>query len=326
MDAKTPHVTPRFDSDELDFIRLLHIFWTSKPIIFGCTTLFVLLGLIYLHLASYTYTAAMKVTAVARGDGGSPRISGLGNLGGLASLAGIRGSVGQSASPFDLYIEGLHSRATAAELAKNPRITRAVFAKEWDEASGRWRKPKDAMAPLKGTVKYVLGMPDYPWQPPNSARLQGYISTVVKIDRDPKEPIVTVSVEHADPGFAVLLLQQLDASTDRMLRRKMLARSTAYIRYLDEKLRVVTLAEHRQAIAETLSEQEKSLMMASSSVPIAAEIVEEPTASYRPTQPKPVLVLALCLLLGGITGSLIALFVAYCRSKGRGLLLPLEEQ
>lgn len=326
MDAKTPHVAPRFDSDELDFVRLLRIFWNWKAIILGCTVLFLLLGLLYLHLASYTYTASMKVTAVARGDGASSRIGGLGSLGGLASLAGIRGSVSQSASPFDLYIEGLHSRAAAEELARNDKIMRTVFAKEWDAASGRWREPEDALAPLKATVKTLLGIPRYAWRPPNSARLQGYISTTVKIDRDPKEPIVTVSVEQGDPAFAVLLLKQLDAATDQMLRKKMLGRSMAYTQYLAEKLRVVTLAEHRQALAEALSEQERSLMMASSSTPIAAEIVEEPVASYRPTQPKPVLVLAFCLLLGGIIGSLIALLTAYYRGEARGSLQALEGQ
>ena len=85
-------------------------------------------------------------------------------------------------------------------------------------------------------------------------------------------------------------------------------------RDLSAQLGKVTIAEHREALAQTLSEQEKQRMAASSSAPYAAEPFGNATASPRPTSPRPILVLAASLMAGLLLGTLAALGVARLRA------------
>ena len=292
---------------DADFITDL---WLRRRLIAAMTIVALLGGIIYLHLATYRYTAEMQVIASQTpGNTNGLRSS---TLGGLASLVGVSVE-GDTTSPFRLYLEELTSRDTAAELVRRRDIARIIFSDQWDAAHDRWRERE--RSPLREGVKALFGFPALDHHPPGAAEMQDYLRRTIKVDDDAKRVVTTVRYDDADPNFAVRLLQTLNVIVDQHLRAVALARASEYARFLDAKLQTITIAEHRVAITEALSEQEKQIMLASSSAPYAADPIEAPVASLAPTSPRAVVVLVASVALGLVTGMLTALFLAYLAAR-----------
>ena len=292
------------DESSIDLVELLSTFWKQRLLIF----IFILAGVVvadlYLRSVTYSYTAYLKVIPAQ-----PSRMTGV-KTQGLASLASIAG-VGAVQDPgtlaFQLYTEGLHSRSVAEAIAQRPDVMRTLFISEWDARSRRFvQPPKGSLGRLSASVKSILGIPVTRWTPPNAARLQEYIETHVKAQKSEESPVVTITLEHKDPAFAVSFLKILHQVLDDNLRAKALGRSNQYIAYLSNQLRTVTLAEHRSAIADALSEQEKTKMMASSSLAFAADLFGPVTSSIRPTSPRPIMVLFFGVVAGAVLGTIVA--------------------
>jgi len=292
--------------DEIDLRELFRTLWTGRWTIALVTAAFVALAVIYLHVATYRYTAELVLTPTQ-----SSNTSRLGGLGGLASLAGVSLPQDQKEMSFSLYQQGVHSRGLADALARHKPLMRVVFANEWNVDAGRWQQPRGAMSSMVGALKNILGVPVYEWRTPDGARLQTYLKREVGVAEDMKKPFVTLTFDHKDPEFAVYFLNTLNVELDNILRQKALERATSNIAYLSEQLSRVTITEHRAAIAESLSEQEKQKMAASSSAPFAADPFGTASASLRPTSPRPPLVLIMSLIGGVMLGSLVVLTLGY---------------
>jgi uncharacterized protein involved in exopolysaccharide biosynthesis len=269
-------------------------------------------GLLTLHLVTYTYAAVLKITPVQSTAQTSPSLR---QLTGLASLAGLSVPSGQEGTLFFLYVESVTSRAVADELAKNPNIMKVVFKDEWNGEADHFEKKVGRYDPWIDKAKELIGIPSYPWAPPDGARLQVYLQDNLDILEDTKKPLVTISYDHQDPAFAVSLLTALNHTIDDLLRKKTLTRVNENIAYLSQQLSTTTLNEQRQAIIEALNEQVKLRMAANSNAPVAAEIVSGPTSSYRPTKPRPELILAGAVFGGLFLGIIAALAWGWLRSS-----------
>lgn len=292
----------RIADDEIDLGELLRTIWAGRLTILLVAGAFLMLAILYLHVATYRYTAQLILTP-AQASGTSR----LGGLGGLASLAGINLPQDQGDLSFSLYQEGVYSRGVADALARHPDLMLVVFGNEWNAGTGQWEKPESFVSSAIATVKHVLGAPVYAWRQPDGARLQEYVKREVSVAEDMKKPFITVTFTHPDPDFAISFLNKLNAELDNILRQKALERSTGNIAYLSEQLERVTIAEHRAAIAESLSEQEKQRMAASSSAPYAADPFGNASASLRATSPRPSLILVASVVGGVMIGCLIVL-------------------
>lgn len=295
---------PQIGADEIDLRELFRTLWAGRWTIMAVAGMFLVLASLYLRVATYRHTAELFLTPAQ--SNGASRLSG---LGGLASIAGINLPQGQGEMSFSLYQKGVYSRSLAEALARHPAIMHRVFADEWNAETGQWEQPQGFVPSTISMAKTVLGAPVYPWRAPEAGRMQLFLSKSVTVTEDSKNPFATLSFRHKDPAFAVYFLDVLNTELDSILREKALERSTSNIAYLSDQLGKVTIAEHRAAIAESLSEQEKERMAASSSAPYAAEPFGSASASLRPTSPKPVLVLAASLVGGVMLGSLLVLLL-----------------
>lgn len=291
---------------DLTFVEVAARLWRGKLWILVVGALGLLAAVLYLNRQTFLYTATMKVTAAASSqNSGSSR---LGGLSGLASIAGVSMPSAGGASPFDLYLETLTSEDVAHSLARDPSIMRVVFASDWDPVTQRWREPSVGVkSRLVRAIKHALGLPVKSWNKPGYRELAGFLAGQTSIERDVKSPIVTVSLDHPDPVFAMRLLEAVSTRTDQLIRRSALDRSRDYAQYLERKLPTVTVAEQRAALVEVLGEQEKSIMMASSSAPYAATVVSGPTVSPLPTKPNGMTILIAGTALGLVLGALAAL-------------------
>lgn len=259
----------------------------GRKIIATVVGITMLLAVIYLHVASFTYTIQTEVFPVQPSDTGAS----MGRLSGLASLAGIGVGAGGQPSPFQLYTEEIYSRDLADTLVKRQDLMKVIFARDWDSKTGRWREHASVLHSIAGLVKSTLGFPSSPWHAPDGAALQTYISDAITIEQSPTKPTITVVMHHKDPQFGVRFLTALHLMVDDKLRRRQLLQSTNYIRYLDQLLPTIAVAEYRTAIASILSDQEKQKMIASSDTPYSAQTLGPSFASPMPTSPNPKMIL-----------------------------------
>lgn len=298
--------------DEINLVELVSDIWKQKWLIAIFVGAAFLCGIIYLNIATYNYTAELRVTPTQPSQLSKLKTSG---LSGLASIAGLSIPQNPATMSFDLYTEGLRSRNVAEALSARTDLMKVIFSHEWDAKTNRFVEPRlGVRAQISRGLKSLLGLPVYKWEAPDAARLQDYIGSSVRVSEDVESPVVTITFEHPDPKFAVAFLTALHNVLDDNLRQKALTRSDQYISYLSNQLQRVTIAEHRAAIADTLSEQEKTRMMASSSLAFAADPFGPVTASLRPTSPNPSIVLILSIAIGAFLGILAALLRTQVRA------------
>lgn len=289
---------------EIGLLDLGRVLWRQKWIVVGAAALGLLVAVFYLNVATYKYTAELKVSPSQSSGASSGKAGGLASL---ASIAGVNLGQGGGATPFELYLEGLRSGLSAEVLVERPDIMKVIFQAEWNDKDSRFKQPESFIGNSARFVKSALGIPVYSWREPNSARLRSYIQENVKISESPKSPVVTISFSHPDPKFAAQFLDTVHQSLDENLRQKALIRSNKYIVYLTAQLQQVTIAEHRAALAQALSEQERFRMTASSGLAYAADPFGQVTSSLSPTSPRPMVVIFLSIVLGTVLGSLLAL-------------------
>ena len=312
MNNQPPMISHQTDDVEIGLLDLIQTLWKKRWIVVGIMIACIAVAIFYLNIATYKYTAELKVTPSQLSGAGS---SNAGGLAGLASLAGVHLSKDSTATPFELFMEGLKSGLAAESLVHDRDIMKVAFQAEWSESKGGFVERKSLPGNIIRAVKRGLGLPVYPWKEPNAIRLQNYIQENVKITESPKSPVVTISFSHKDPVFAKKFLTVLHESLDNQLREKALIRSTKYISYLTNQLQKVTVAEHRAALADALSEQEKFRMTASSGLAYAADPFGTVTVSLNPTSPRPAIVIILSVILGLVLGSLIALAASWMRKE-----------
>ena len=215
--------------------------------------------------------------------------------------------VGFGSQAFMLYQNGLYSRDVANDLSKRQDIMRKAFYHQWDSASQQWAQPSPFVSTTVALMKGALGIPVRAWEPPDGALLQEYIIDNVKLDVDPQKPIVTITFRHQDPQFAVEFLNALDRTVDEKLRQDALERANQYVNFLSDQLKSVTNTDVREALVSTLADQEKIKMMASATAPYAAQPFGLPSASRKPTNPNPILV----LVAAAFAGLLLAIIAAF---------------
>jgi hypothetical protein len=268
-----------------------------------------------LNSTGYYYDVQMQVTPAQRnGD------SGISAGGGLAGLANLALPSLQSGSDFRLYIDTLKSRNIADELAKDPAIMRTIFAGEWNNATQSWQEPivTGKTYKIKQYLERVFGFPSVPWHQPDGESLLGSINYFVTVQEDPRRPyIAKIVMNYPDRQFAIQFLTELHQAADNELRQRAIQRTTEYIAYLSDMLSKVTVVEHRIALAQALSEQEKSAMIAKSGSAFAAELFERPWASSYPSYPKPVQTLMKDAFFGALIGGILALLLSAARNSFR---------
>jgi hypothetical protein len=299
---------------DVDVAQLWHRIMARRTLVFGVLGVVVALALLYLHIATYTYTATLMVSPVLTSSSSSVSNK-LGGLGGLASLAGININADQQTQAFALYQEGLYSRDVADELARNPEVLHTVYSQAWDGETKQWIRPSGPVPFIAGLVKAFLGIPTHAWQPPDGALLQEFIQNNVSLDTNPQKAVVTVTYKDKDPAFAVKFLRELDRAVDNKLRQNALTRANQYVDYLTTQLSTISNNDIRESLITTLTDQEKNKMMASATAPYAAQPFGEPSASRRPTSPKTFLLLALAIVFGAAAGVAAALWMPPLRWK-----------
>jgi uncharacterized protein involved in exopolysaccharide biosynthesis len=257
-------------------------------------------ALIYLHLAPREYTVTMEMTST------SPQGTLSSKLGALGSIAGVDLGSDPGTANFKIFLDTLQSPIAAEQLMRHPDLLIEMFPKEWSVSDRKWHEPPSAVRPLVRAIQAVLGIPTTPWSPPSTYRVYNYLQSQLRVAQDPKSGVVTLQIENENPELSVKLLNALVHDVDELMRKRVLARTSGYIDYLQAKLQTLTVAEYRQALLENLADQEKQRMIASGQVSYVSEFLGSPVTSLSPTSPAALPILLLACAVGVFAGVVLS--------------------
>lgn len=297
--------------DEIDLRELFAALWRGKWFIALCVCAAVALAALYLRSVERKYTVSYVFQPVAT-DEAMPNLAG---LGGLASLAGIA-LPSSSSGDFATFKFLLQSEEVAAELMRDEALVRRIFAREWREADGVFRRPEGgALNSYKASLKLLLtgeGAGDY--AAPNAARLSEWMRKAVASSTNRDTGFLTLTGESADPALIVEVIAAATAATDRLLKERYVESSEQTMGFYQQQLAKARAREYREALAKLIAQEDQKLMLASKGDHFVAEPLTTPSVSLHPTSPKSSLILALAVVLGGFLGAAIVLIRKAARS------------
>ncbi len=273
-------------------------------------TLIVIMALIY-ALVEPVYTA----TAVIGPPNPSPIRAMMATMGpggamGLSRLAGAGAS--GSNDPFEEYMQLLDSSALARALATEDNFLPQIFYKRWDAKDGRWKEPTSLLEKflksMLASVKTFLQRPVIPH--PGVDELHKYLQTNLTVEsvQSPGARAFAfgstgvsyskLSFRADSPEKAERYLTTLLNRADVIIRQAQLRDVESRIAYIDSELPRITDVDQKNALVQTLANQEELKMMMVADKRFAYVLVSAPYASRVPTWPlSPAISLALALFM-----------------------------
>ncbi|TWA76049.1 hypothetical protein FBZ83_12037 [Azospirillum brasilense] len=294
------------------FLRTMREGW---PILLIGTALGVVASVTSLRLVVPQYTAVMVIGPTAR-VGAAAMGARLPVLIGreAAAAASEPGPGDEILSDFARYLQLFTSIPVAERMMADPLLLRGLFPDRWDEEAGGWRPAPGAMASAKRLFLALVGRSD--WVEPDAERVASALRDRLTVDMVGSGPMRRLRLRHADRAMALRILSAAAQATDAHLRAEASRRSAAQIAHARARLAGITVAEHRRALADLLSEQERIAMMIEVDLPLAADAIEPPAAAQRPDWPNPVTVVPFAALAGLVAGAILVSLRRLWRAGG----------
>ena len=287
------------NDDEIDLREMFVAIWRGKMVIIVCIIISILFAALYLRSTEQKFTVQYVFAPVSMED----NIPKIGNLGGLASLAGI--SIPSSSSSDFLKFKFLiKSEEVAQVILEDDELVRLIFNNEWDNAKQIYRKPQPGPYELlkNGVKKFLTGQDPKEYLAPNAARLSHWMKDAFFISEDRDTGFLTLTSETSNPDLILKIMTQASTKTDTLLKNRYTKTAEQTMSFYQKQIRNARAREHREALAKLIAKEDQKLMLASKSSYFVAKPLTNPSISLQPTSPKPKLVLALSVVLGGFFG------------------------
>lgn len=296
------------------FVRML---WEGWPTLLGGAMLGVAVSVTALWLVVPQYTAVMVIGPTAR-VGAAAMGARLPVLIGreAAAAASEPGPGDEILSDFARYLQLFTSIPVAERLMADPMLLRGLFPDRWDAEVGAWRPAPGLLAGAKRLFLGIVGRTD--WVEPDAERVASALQDRLVMDMVGSGPMRRLRLRHADRAMALRILGAAAQATDAHLRAEASRRSAAQIAHVRARLSGITVAEHRRALADLLSEQERIAMMIEVDLPLAADAIEPPAAAQRPDWPNPLRVVPVATLVGLVAGAVVVSLRRLWRAGGEG--------
>ena len=101
----------------------------------------------------------------------------------------------------------------------------------------------------------------------------------------------------------------MNLTADKILRKKQIERTTSHINFVSELLPKTKQTNQRLSLIQTLTQQQKQLMLASSNLPYSAEIFSDIFQQEKHVSPIARNFLFIYLLFGTFIGLIVALIL-----------------
>lgn len=231
--------------------------------------------------------------------------------GGLANLAGINVGSG-SADKTVVGIEILKSRQFLTDfISRHELLAPLIAAKRWDAsenalvydesdfdvANGQWIR---SVRPPKKVI-------------PSSQEAYERFREILAVSQDAKSGLVTLSVEHVSPTLAKQWADWLVEDLNNSIMTSDVKDAELAIDYLTKKVEETSLSDLHNVFFSLIEEQTKTIMLAKMSGEYLFRTLDPAVVPEEHERPKRVLI----VLLGGMAGVLIAIFVAFFVQRPR---------
>ena len=295
-------MSENIENDEIDLLSFFKDIYKDKFLILFIVFIFTSLGILNLKQSTFTYEVELQVIPIQ-----SSKNQESSKISSLASLAGISLQRSNERNIFDIYLHSLFSKSIASQLQKDSDLLKIIFKNEWSDANIQWITQKlSTSRKIKNWVKKLIGLPVYEPVKPGSVRLQSFIENNIRIKK--VNNVTILYLDTLDQIIAKKLLYALHQTTDNYLKKRAYDRANEYIGFINKKLSTTFQKDKRDSLIATLSEQQKELMMATSSLPYAAEpLFKNSESSIFPTKPIASIRLAGYIISGLIFGLVIVI-------------------
>lgn len=227
----------------------------------------------------------------------------LGNLSRLAAVAGVSVGKGETAvGDFEKFRFLIFSTRLGDFQVANRDILPLVFPKQWDGTG--WKRPDGLTQKIKDGLYPLFGLE--PWVAPDGRTLAGHYNEQLSISEVGETGLFRVRLLDTDRERGEKLLNWLIKDANELVRRDAAERASARAAYLRQQIQTSAVIEYRENLATMLAKEEQTLMLASTSLPFAAEVIQPVTSGHNPASQRPVLYAA----LGGAIGFAFAIFLA----------------
>jgi len=254
----------------MDLEQLWRTLWTGRWIIIITMLVLMSLAAFYGFTGKTWYRAEVVLNPVSE-DSMRPS---LGALGGLASLAGINIGAGNKSVE---AVAILKSKGFARDFIESQKLMPVLFA-ERDES---WFERSDK----KPDIRLAIEMFD---------------RAVRRVSEDRKTGLVTLSIQWRNGADAAAWANIVVKQLNERMRLRALAESERNVAYLQKELATTTVVSMQQAIGRLLEAEMQKLMLARGNDEFAFKVIDAATPPRRPFWPRPVLSMALALLVGGV--------------------------
>lgn len=290
------------EDDGINLTALIRQLWHRKWTGVGFLVVFLCAGIYYLRNTDRTYTAELLVNPVDQNASKMPQ-----GLSSLTSLVGV--DLSSQPSSFAMYSDAIKSYSVAKRLSMDPHIMHSIYRGSWDSRSKQWRQPFSQFSSITIVIKDLIGSDRRPWHPPDASDLKLFIDKNVNLSEDKKKQGITIGFSNSDPKLAAYFVDKVNNAADTVLRERAVKRAEAYITYIKRRLADVEVYNYRVSLFDLLSSYEKTRMLASSDISYAGEAFSDVWVSPIPTNPKPMIVLAVSILAGLVSWAVYVLLV-----------------
>jgi LPS O-antigen subunit length determinant protein (WzzB/FepE family) len=295
---------PNNYDDEIDLKELFFLIWNAKILIICATILSFSYGVYYLQNAEQEYSATIKLKKVNETNSATL-------MGEYAQIAFFLGKELKPSSTldFDTFLNLLTSQEVAERIYQNTELVKELFRGEIDKETNSYiQSPPNYVSWLKKKIKFfITGQNIKPYMPPNSRRVMLLLKTAFSVSVDTKTGFLILSGETSRPDTVIDLMENAIKISDNLVRERYISESISSINFYQQKIARVKSKEHREELAALIVVEENKLMLATSGKNYVVEVISQPQISLYPTSPNTTLVLGLSILLGILSGVLIAL-------------------
>jgi hypothetical protein len=275
-------------------IKLHHIYsglFAHKKVYVYCVSLFVLLALLFLHIATPKYQATIVL---------APKPSAAESVGSsiLSSFSSVGINLGSHSADFDAFIYNLKSTALAGRLEKKFHVSHILFKKQFElEKTNNWSRPDNLIGTTRQRINSFFNRPA--WLPPsNPVNVAAALKDTMSVESAPQGTIFEVSVLATSPKDAAWLLQIITNEADAMLREQRLVTLKSTADQLSEQVNKTVTVDLHNALITSLVRTETELVAARVEPLYAAKIIAPIISQDVPARPSIPRVLVTFLALG----------------------------
>lgn len=282
--------------------RMFRQVWVDKVFIITSTLAVAILAV----MITLTLPDVYRSEAVlAPSESFASDIPQVGGLSSLASIAGLR--LGQSNSQVELALEYLRSRVFLDSfLQKYPSAQIELMAVDhWDKGSNTLFYDEDVYD--KSTDTWLREpKPMRPAQPTLEETHEIFLENL-SIEQNRISPFIRLSFTHESPHVAQRWVVRLIQEVNYFLQQKSLVQTERSIAYLEEQLLSTQVDYINQSLFTLIQTQMEKRMLAQTSPEYIFQIIDPPHISGRKYAPNRLLIVFLCMLLGGTLSTIFTI-------------------